>query len=539
MPSSATLGDLIDEISARYPSNVAVVAEGGEAVSYAQLRALAAQAARGLLALGVRRGERVCLLMSNRIEWLVCCLAVAKVGAVLAPLNTWHRPAELEWTLRHVQPSVLIAETAFLKRDYAADVETILPSLPRSEPGELQAPELPGLRAVVFVGGRRPGTLAWEELLGLARSVPDEALQAAQAAVDPGDWLYVLYTSGSTAEPKGVTLSHGSTVRNCFEIGERRAFASDDRVWFGSPLFYAFGAVNCWPATLTHGATLVLQRRFDPDRAVELIERHACTVFYATSNIIRSVYECPSYSRRRTGSLIKGAAGISPAERRIALVEMGIRLATQSFGLTEVYGHCALGFPDDPLEVKLTTEGVPLPGFEFKVVDPLTRAPLPAGEVGLLLVRGHTTREYFRNPAETARTIDCDGFFSTGDLGRIGADGYFRFHSRSKELIKTGGINVSPFEVEQILLGHPAVRQAYVVGVPDARRGEVVVAFVEASRQVGEEELRSYVRDRAASFKAPARVLFRSADQFPRLASGKVPRFRLREEALAELRGGA
>lgn len=534
MPTSTTVGDLIDEIAGRSPTATAVITEE-EVLSYGDLQARALELARGLLDLGVSRGDPVALLMGNRVEWIVASLALAKLGALVVPLNTWHQPDELLWTLRHVGATVLIAEARFLKRDYAAELMDMLPGLRHAEAGQLRDPLVPSLSAVVLFGARRPGTFTWDELRDLGRERPASEVARAQAQVTGEDPLYVLYTSGSTAEPKGAVLRHLPTVRNCFEIGERRAFDSSDRVWFASPLFYAFGAVNCLPATLTHGATLVLQRRFHPDRAIDLIEKHECSVFYATSNIIRSVYECSSFSKARTGSLKKGAAGISPAERRIALVEMGIHMATQSFGLTEVYGHCALGYPDDPVETKLTTEGTPLSGFEFKIVDPESRRPLTRGEVGLLLVRGYTTKEYLHSELETSLAIDDEGFFSTGDLGHMGEDGYFRFQARLKEVIKTSGINVSPFEVEQILLRHPAVRQAYVVGVPEERRGEAAVAFVEVGAEVTEEELRAFVRDSSASFKVPARVLFRTGDHFPRLASGKVPRYRLRDEARTEL----
>lgn len=534
MPESRTLGDLIDEMAARYPANLALIC-GEDRLTYTQLRDEASNLARGLLALGVRPGDRVASLISNRPEFLITCLAVAKVGAVFAPLNTWHQPRELGWSIRHLEPVAVIAEASFLKRDYAQDLKGLIPALARSEPGDLRDPAWPWLRSVTFLGPRQPGAFTWSELCDLGRAVSPERLAAAQRAVRPDQILHILYTSGSTAEPKGVMLNHRGTVENCFNIGERRALASGDLVWLGSPLFYALGEANCLPATLTHGATLVTQGQFNPERALDTIEKLGCNVLYATSNIIRSIYESPAYTRRRVSSLEKGSAGISVAERRILIEEMGARLATQSFGLTEAYGHCAVGFPEDPLEVKLSTEGAPLPGNEFKVVDPETGASLPAGQVGVLLVRGYTTREYYRNPEETARAIDGDGFFNTGDMGSLRPDGYFRFHSRLKEIIKTGGINVSPVDLEQLLLTHPAISQACVVGIPEARKGEVIVAFVESSGVLDEDGIKEFVRANAASFKVPAHVLFRRAQDFPRLASGKVPRFRLQQQALAEL----
>jgi fatty-acyl-CoA synthase len=216
------------------------------------------------------------------------------------------------------------------------------------------------------------------------------------------------------------------------------------------------------------------------------------------------------------------------------IVDMGVEQATQSYSLTEAYGNCTGGYVDDPLDVKLSTIGQPLPGWELRVVDPENLEPLPTGTTGLLLLRGYTTSMYYRQPDETAAAFTPDGYLITGDLCSLGADGYVRYHSRLKEMVKTGGINVSPLEVEQLLLRHPAIKQAYVVGIPDAQRGEILVAFVEADA-VTEADVKGYLRERVASFKVPAHVLFRSDADIPRVASGKVPRFRLREEAMAEL----
>ncbi len=533
-PVATTFGGLLGEIAGRQPSMPAVLSET-VSVTYGELEQLVDEAAKGLLGLGMRPGDRLCLLVSNRTEWVVATLAGARIGAVVVPLNTLYQPKELAKVLRRTDPRVLIVEESFGRRRYADELEEMLPGLARRGGGEVRHADLPALRALVVIGAPSRGALGWEEVLDAGREVDGARLRAAADQVTADDLLYVLFTSGSTAEPKGVMLRHGSTVANTFAIGQRRAFEPGDRVWFGSPLFYAFGAVNCLPATISNGATLVLQRRFDPDRAVELIERHECNVLYATSNLIRAIYECGSYSRTRTGSLKKGAAGISRAERRLALVEMGIDQATQTFGLTEVYGHCAMGFPDDPLEVKLTTEGSPLPGFEFKIVDPDTNRELRPGETGKLLVRGHTTTAYLVGPAEQVAAVDEKGYFDTGDLGSIGADGYFRFAARLKEVIKTGGVNVSPTEVEQALLQCPGVHQAYVVGIPSTRLGEAVVAILQADDGITEASVREYATGELARFKVPARVLFRSDAELPRLASGKVQKPALRAEAAREL----
>ena len=533
MPLSRTFGGLLDEVAARDPNRPAVV-DPLRTLSYAHLQAESRTIARSLLALGVRRGDRVAGLVSNRAEWVCLCFGTARIGATFAPLNTWYRQAEIEWTLRHLEAAALVAETTFLKHDYAADLRNIAPELRHATPGDLHAEGLPALRSVIHIGDRQPGAFTWDEFLDLARSVGDEALSAAEAAVSPDDLLFILYTSGSTADPKAVTIAHAGTVENCFNIGERRELTADDRVWLGSALFYGLGAVNALPATMSHGATLVLQGHFDAGAALDVIESTRATVFYGMSNMIRAIYEHPKYRRQRIASLVKGAASISVEERRLLIVEMGVQKATQSYGMTEAYGNCTGGYVDDPLNLKLTTIGTPLPGWDLRVVEPDSMQPLPKGETGLLLLRGYTTSMYYRQPGETAAAFTSDGYLITGDLCSLGADGYVRYHSRLKEMVKTGGINVSPLEVEQLLLRHPAVKQAYVVGIPDAQRGEILVAFVEADA-VTEVDLRGYLRERVASFKVPSHILFRSDADIPRVASGKVPRFRLRDEAMAEL----
>jgi fatty-acyl-CoA synthase len=533
MPSSRTLAGVLDEVSSRHPSNLALI-DRQTSLTYAELRAESERAGKAMLRLGVKPGEVVAALISNRAEWVILAFAAARIGAVFAPLNTWYQRAEIEWALRHLQATMVVAETRFLKHDYGQDLATIAPELRWAAPGELRSASLPSLRSVVHLGERRPGTFTWEEFLDLATGLSDQELAQASGTVRPDDLLFVLFTSGSTAEPKAVSIRHAGTVENCFNIGQRRGLTPDDRVWLGSALFYGLGAVNALPATISHGATLVLQGHFEAGEALNVIESTRATVFYGMSNMIRAMYEHPAYRRDRVASLVKGTASISVEERRILIVEMGVHMATQSYGMTETYGNCTGGYVDDPLEIKLTTVGQPLPGWDLKVVDPETMEPLATGATGLLLVRGYVTDGYYGQPQETAEALTDDGYLITGDLCSLGKDGYVRYHSRLKEMIKTGGINVSPLEVEQLLLRHPAIRQAYVVGVPDRRRGEVLVAFVEAD-SLTEDDVKRYVRERAASFKVPSHVFFRKDAEIPRVASGKVPRFRLREEAMAEL----
>ncbi len=520
-PAARTLPALLDEIAARGPARPAIYFED-RCITYGELQGEARAVAKSLLALGVQRGDRVGAWLGNQPEWVAVCLGAAYVGATFVPLNTWYKSGEVSWTLAHCDIKVVVSASSFLRQSFAGIL------------GEL-APRLPALRAVVLLGDTAPGMLSWRDFLALGARTSDAALAQALAAVRPDDPAFILYTSGSTAEPKGVLLAHGGAVGNGYDMGQRRFVEPDDRVWIGSPLFYGLGATNALPVALTHGAAIVLQGVFDAGTAIETIARTQATVYYGTGNITRAIFEHPGYAQRKIGSLKKGNAGTMRDYKRMTLVDMGMSLASPAYGLTESYGNATVGWADDPLEAKLATSGHPLPGTELVVVDPKSGEPLPAGTVGLILLRGYTTPGYFRNPEETKRALRPDGFFDTGDLGSLDRGGRLVFHARLKEVIKSGGINVSPVEVEQLLARHPDVREAYVVGVPDAARGELIVAFVDAAAPLEPDALRRFVKEQAASFKVPHHVLFRTEAQLPRLASGKVSKARLVEEARAEL----
>lgn len=533
-PAGKTLAAVVEEKALIAPSSPAVFFQE-QVVSYAELLDRTTDAAKALLSLGVGAGDRVGVLLGNDPDWVVTALAASMIGACCVPLNTWYKKDELGWTMRHCGVSVVVSARHFLKTDYGRLFAELIPELVSAAPGELKARDWPHLRALVFIGEPPRGGMGWSSFLRGGAAISAATLRSARAKVNPDSTCFVLYTSGSTAEPKGVTLTHRGVVENGFDLGQRRAINADDRTWLGTPLFYALGATNALPATLTAGGALVLQGSFNPRAAIEIIARTAATVYYATGNISRAILDDPDYAQSKIGSLKKGNAGTVAEYKRMTLVEMGISGAVPAYGLTETYGNATVGLPDDPLEVKLHTNGRPLPGMELLIVDPVTGRPLPRGETGLVLVRGYTTPGYLNNPAETAKVLRPDGFFDTGDLGSLDAEGRMIFHSRLKEVIKSGGINVSPVEIEQLLAAHPDVRDAHVVGVGDAVRGEVIVAFVDASGAVSEEGLRAFVRERAAAFKVPHHVFFRREEQLPRLASGKVAKYQLAAEAKREL----
>jgi fatty-acyl-CoA synthase len=533
-PAARTFGGLLRELASRWPERPAI-AYAGSRTTFRELDRQVDELARGLLALGVRYGDTVSVLAANRPEWLLVAFAAARLGAVLAPLNTWYKDEEIAYALERSRARVLFAVPRLRRNDYAAMLERLLPEL-REPATELRSARFADLRHVVGLEGRaHRGGLGLADVLEAGRAVPDGDLRAAEEAVRPEDMVFVLFTSGSTAAPKGVQLHHGAAIVNDFNIGERQHLGPDDRLWLVTPLFYGLGAVNALPAAWTHGSCLVLQETFDAGEALEIIERERATVYYGFGNMTRALLDHPSYAERDLSSLVKGVTGFSPEDKRLAIEDLGVRRCCSVYGLTESYGNCTLTDADDPLDVRLHTQGLPLPGWDLKIVEPGTERALEPEAVGALLIKGYLTSGYFRDPQGTAEAFDADGYFRTGDLARIDEAGRLRFHARLKEVIKVGGINVSAREVEELIDEHPRVRQVHVVGVPDPVRGEVIVAFVEPVGGLREEEVRAYVAERAAGFKVPAHVLLRTDAQLPRVASGKVPKFRLREEAMRAL----
>jgi fatty-acyl-CoA synthase len=531
-PSSRTLGDLVDALAAATPAAPAIVF-GDERLDYGALKRRVDDFARALLATGVRRGDRVALLISNRTEWIVAAVAIAKIGAIVAAVSTFSTPRELAWTLEHCGASALVMLSSFRGRSFLEPLVELCPELDQCAAGELRSARLPALRSVIVLDGAVPtGAFTPSTFLARGASVDDSRLAAAQAAVLPTDLCYILYTSGSTAAPKGVTLAHGPLIDNGFEIGERMHLERADRVWLAVPLFWSFGSANALPAIMTHGGCIVLQESFEPGEAVALIERERCSVYYGMVNMARAMLEHPAHPGRRLGAMRTGLTIGPPEDIALTIRTLGAEQLCNVYGSTETYGNCAVADAEDPLPLRLERQGLPLPGMTIRAVDPVTRQALPQGEIGELAVSGRITPGYYQAPDANAEAFDRDGYFLTGDLGSIEPDGRVRFRGRLKEMIKTGGVNVAPLEVEHVLMQHPDIVQAYVVGVPDTTKGETVAAAIELRPGATNDTaaIVAFCRERLASYKVPTRLVIRTASEFPRTATGKIHKPGLRQE---------
>ena len=516
IPASRTIPDLIDELARRFPEREALVGSG-QRYTYRQLRAEVRRVARALLALGVVRGDKVAILMGNRPEWIVADLAITTLGGVMVGVNTWATARELEYVLAHSDTKILITAERFLKHDYRVMLHALEPQ------------RVPLLGRIVCLADHLPERwIRYADLTELAARVPEAAIDAAQRAVAPADVAYLLYTSGSTSTPKGVQLQHAALIANMWQIGERQRVTERDRLWLAVSLFWGLGCENALFNLLTHGGCVVLQEHFDAGAALELIERERCTLFYGTPNMGQALYEHPDRAKRDLSSL-RGGATIGTPEQIQRVVDLGAREICNIYGLTETYGNSNVTDAADPLEKRLTTVGRPLAGVDQRIVDPETGRRLPLGEVGEIRVKGYVTVGYYKDPERTAESFDEHGYFKTGDLGWVDADDSLHFRGRLKEMVKTGGINVAPVEVEEVLMTHPGVQLAFVTGVPDPARDEVLAAVIvrKPGATLSEEALCAFCREALAAYKVPRLIRFAVERELPLTTTGKVQKNRL------------
>jgi fatty-acyl-CoA synthase len=512
-PHSRTLFELLREEAERFPDRPAIIC-GERIATYRDLAEGAARIGAALRARGIGRGDRVGLLVNNRLEWLETCFGATALGAVAVPFSTWSKLGELGYLLADSGVVALIAVDAFGGEDFAAALAGLLP-------------DLPGLRLIVLLGGDlRPGWIDYAEFRASAAPV------AASSRPSPSDDALILYTSGSSARPKAVRLQHFAIIENGFNIGARMRLSPDDRVLLAPPLFWAYGACNAVPATLSHGAALVLQRRFDAGEWIGLVERHRCTAVYTLPSITGPVVRHPEFRPERVASLRTGLMIGSPEEVRIAAQELGAAQVCNIYGATEIYGNSCVTPCDWPLERRMAGQGPPLPGVRLRIVDPETGAAVPAGTTGAVEVAGYVTPGYCGgSSAHNIAAFTGDGYFRTGDLGLVDREGGFHFVARDSDIIKRAGINVSPAEIESLLSAHPAVAQAAVVGAAAGERGEAIVAFVvpKPAAEISAEALQAHCRAHASSYKVPDRIEIRAA--LPVTETGKLFRRALKEEA--------
>ena len=536
-----TVGGLLDHIAATYPDNDALVyVEQGLRYSYRQFNEVCRTVAKGLLRLGIKKGDHLSIWAYNVPEWVILQFATAKIGAILVTINTSYKSAELEYILTQSDSSTLFMVKSFKDTDYVQTLTEVVPELPDSEAGRLASAKLPCLKNVIFIGAETPaGMLNFSRIMELGADVTDSELAAVEATLDRHEVINMQYTSGTTGFPKGVMLTHFNVINNGFNIGECMRFTEKDRLCIPVPFFHCFGCVLGVMACVTHGATMVPVEIFDPLKVLRTIEAERCTAVHGVPTMFIAELEHPEFPSFDLTSLRSGimAGSNCPIEvMKRVIRDMHASEITIAYGQTESSPVITQTRTDDPLELRVATVGRALPDVEVKIVDIETGATLPPGKQGELCTRGyHVMKGYYKMPEETEKAIDTEGWLHTGDLAVMDESGYCKITGRIKNMIIRGGENIYPREIEEFLYTHPKVSDIQVYGVPDRKYGEQVMAAIVVKKGVTltEEEVKEFCRGKIANYKIPKYVKF--VDSYPMTASGKIQKFKLREMAIREL----
>jgi fatty-acyl-CoA synthase len=536
-----TVGDLLDEIAAQHADREALVYhDRGLRYTYREFHDVCSLAAKGLMKLGIERGEHVAIWATNHPEWVITQFATGKMGAVLVTVNTNYRAFELEYLLRQSDSTTLILMEEYRGASYVEMLYEIVPELRECAPGELKSERLPFLKHVIFLGEKKyPGMYNWADVLELGKAVSDEELAARQRTLDPEDVINMQYTSGTTGFPKGVMLTHNNVINNARNVVESIRLTHEDRLCIPVPFFHCFGCVMATLGCVTVGATMVPLVTFSPKDVLETVHAERCTALYGVPTMFIAELNHPDFEKYDLSSLRTGIMAGSPCPIEVmkAVIEkMGMREVTIAYGQTESSPVITQTRTDDSIERRVSTVGRALPNVEVKIVEPGTNREVPFGVQGELCTRGyHVMKGYYKNPGATQAAIDEDGWLHTGDLATMDEHGYCRITGRLKDMIIRGGENIYPREVEELLYTHPGVLDVQVVGVPDEKFGEEVAAFVIPKEGVAltAEELREFCIERISRYKVPRYFEFVTA--YPMTASGKIQKFKLREQAIQSL----
>jgi len=521
-----TLSQVLRETAARFGPRPAILDPSGLSLSYDELDWEVSRLARGLLELGVGKGDKVGLWMPNIPEWVVAYFAIARIGAVVVPMNTRYKTHEVEYILDDSEATTLFAVDSFAKIDYLRMIDEI-------------RPKLPNLRNVIIVGGAPSAGHAYADVVRAGdRAVQDDALRAREAQCSPADNVFILYTSGTTGSPKGAMLSHHNIARNAEQVTEVLHTTENDVFLLAVPFFHCFGCVMGIAGSITWGAAMVPMQVFRPVDALNLVERFRVSVLYGVPTMFvleleevrKGKADGAKYdvSSLRTGIM---AGAPCPVEvMRGTMNDLGCNVSI-AYGLTEASPVITMTRFDDSITRRVETVGRPLDGIDVRVVDD-DHNPLPTGEMGELACRGYNVMlGYYRAPEVTAQTIDADGWLYSGDLATIDDEGYVQIVGRKKDMLICGGFNVYPAEIEEYLFTHPKVQNVSVIGVEDGVFGEVAAAYIipRSGQRIDPQEVVDFCAGEIANFKVPRYVVV--VDEFPMTQSGKIQKFKLRELA--------
>ncbi len=538
---NSTIADFLDDIAIKYKDNDAVVyVDRNLRYTYEEFNNVCKQAAKGLMELGIKKGDHVAIWATNYPEWLISQFATAKIGAVLVTVNTNYKIFELEYLLKQSDSTTLILIDEFKDSNYLEIINTLCPEIKNSQPGNLSNEKLPYLKNLIYIGSDNiPGMFNWNDIMKLGENITDDILYQRQRTLSPHDVINMQYTSGTTGFPKGVMLTHHNILNNGYYIGECMHFTHKDRLCIPVPFFHCFGCVLAVLACVTHGSTMVPVEYFRPADVLKSIEEEKCTAVHGVPTMFIFMLQYPDFSKYDLSSLRTGIMAGSPCPVNVmeqVINIMGAKEITIAYGQTECSPVITQTRVDVPMELRVSTVGTVLPHIQAKIVNPDTGKELAPNETGELCTKGyHVMKGYYNMEEATRQVIDEEGWLHTGDLASVDENGYYKICGRIKDMIIRGGENIYPREIEELLYTHSSIQDVQVIGVPDKNMGEELMAYIIIKDKftLTKEEVKEFVLNNMARHKVPKYIEF--IDKYPMTASGKIQKFKLKELAIKTL----
>ncbi|WP_077299886.1 AMP-binding protein [Virgibacillus pantothenticus] len=536
-----TVGELLEEQVKLYPEHEAVVyPELKLRKTYQEFNKEVNQAAKGLMALGVGKGEHVAIWSDNKPEWLTTQFATGKMGAVLVTVNTNYQASELQYLLEQSDAITLIMAENYKGTSYIEVLKSICPELEEAAPGNLQSKALPKLKNIIILGNTNyPFAYNWRDIMDAGKEISDQDLWERKTILEEHEVINMQYTSGTTGFPKGVMLTHHNIVNNGKQIADCMKLTEADRLCIPVPFFHCFGCVLGVLAAVSKGTTMVLVEQFHPEKVLAAVSQERCTALHGVPTMFIAELNHPNFEQYDLSSLRTGIMSGSPCPMEVmtkVMEKMGAEEITIAYGQTEASPVITQTKTDDPIELRVSTVGTPHPNVEVKIVIPGTSEEQERGVPGELLTRGyHVMKGYYNNPEATELAIDEDGWLHTGDLALMRSDGYLEITGRMKDMIIRGGENIYPREIEEFLYQHPDVLDVQIVGIPDKKYGEEIMAWIipKENSHVSEADIRSFCEGNISWHKIPKYIAF--VDKYPMTASGKIQKYRLKEMAIQKL----
>lgn len=530
-----SVGAVLKDMAKRYPNTDAYVyPEHQVRKSYKEFDEETDRLAKAFIGIGIEKGEHVAIWSDNKREWLLSQFATGKMGAVLVTVNTNYQEKELEYLLEQSDATTLILGEEFKGTSYIDIIHAVCPQLKTAEKGKVQSERLPRFKRVIVMSENQfPGIFTWSEFESFAKKVSDQELESRLHKLHHDDVINMQYTSGTTGFPKGVMLTHMNIVNNAQIIGDFMKLTQEDRVCIPVPFFHCFGCVLGTLAAVTHGSTMVLVEQFEPKRVLQAVQDEKCTALHGVPTMFIAELNHPDYSQFDTSSLRTGIMAGSPCPIEVmkkVIEDMGANEITICYGLTEASPVITQTKADDEIEKRVSTVGKPHPHVEVKVIDPATGEEVGQGIPGELCTRGYLIMKgYYKNDEATQAAIDNEGWLHTGDIAIMDSDGYIEITGRIKDMVIRGGENVYPREIEEFLYQHPQIQDVQVVGVPDPKYGEELMAWIipKDNTELNVDEVRDYCKGKISHHKIPKYIEI--TDTYPMTASGKIQKYLLRE----------